>query len=135
MDTLTTGMSAIRAAQILGKATKSPPNDLEAVVVNDALELVTRIIGATVYLESGTTEGLQDDAIVEARYARAIAKQLNSAGRKSPALREYLTRIRDGIEQYLHHAQEIELADLQTAIIFLSAIGKAMIITHLSKNS
>lgn len=73
METLSVGMMNIRLSQFFAERRTPTRDDLER--IQNGLQFVRRSLAGVKYLEQGDTEGLEEDSLRSARYARRTVRE------------------------------------------------------------
>lgn len=122
-DTLTMGLQALRLSQFFSEMRDPSADDRRRLA--GAVQFIKRAHAGAHYLREGTTEGLQDSALTDARYARKTVTKLQAA-KNFPEFSSYL----DSIEQLLERCSAGDLIserDRNKLERFFSVIGDAMV--------
>jgi len=127
METLTTGMLNIRLAQFFSD--RRTPNRDDLARLQEGLNFIKRSIAGVRYLEEGESEGLAEDSLMNARYARRTLKQ------ETKSLKELGTHPRSALESIAAFLtsvlqdpeQNIGVRDRKRLEGFFASIGETMV--------
>ena len=131
MDTLTLAMQNLKVAEML-HFNRSPNRDDQARLTG-LIEFLDRILAAHSYYSSGTTEGLEESAFDEYRYACRTVEALHRGASTSPDIKKSFQSVRrdivDLLEKGTLNAQHSDMLRL-----FLETVGRAVLAEDLSSS-
>jgi hypothetical protein len=128
METLSRGMLNLRLSQFFADD-RTPKTEDDATRLQGGLDFISRSLAGVRYLEAGETEGLEEDSLKHARYARrSVRDTLRSAGNNDRDFRNYLESLANDLRKCVDNpSAPLALAERQRLEQFFAAVGEAMI--------
>lgn len=125
MDTLTTGMLALRIAKVFAHDT-APLTDAERDRLSAGTEFLDRTLVATSFLETGEAKGLEPTALSEVEYTQRTLRDLTELAQLGKG-RVALEAIRKLLADEISSSRTLEKKERQLLSKFFEFLGGRMI--------